>query len=78
MRVRSLMRFLSISPKAAKIVMSILPTAALEAIAMAGSLVLDEFTANNIWMVQASVVLAFVVAIALIPTARPEMYQAAE
>ena len=53
-------------------------TAALEAIAMAGSLVLDEFTANNIWMVQASVVLAFVVAIALIPTARPEMYQAAE
>ena len=55
-----------------------LATAALEAIAMAGSLVLDEFTANNIWMVQASVVLAFVVAIALIPTARPEMYQAAE
>ena len=55
-----------------------LATAALEAIAMAGSLVLDEFTANNIWMVQASVVLAVVVAIALIPTARPEMYQAAE
>ena len=53
-------------------------TATLEALAMAGSLVLDEFTANNIWMVQASVVLAFVVAIALIPTARPEMYQAAE
>ena len=53
-------------------------TATLEALAMAGSLALDEFTANNIWMVQASVVLAFVVAIALIPTARPEMYQAAE
>ena len=53
-------------------------TAALEALAMAGSLVLDEFTANNIWMVQASVVLAFVVAIALIPTARTEMYQAAQ
>ena len=55
-----------------------LATATLEALAMAVSLVLDEFTANNIWMVQASVVLAFVVAIALIPTARPEMYQAAE
>lgn len=53
-------------------------TATLEALAMAISLVLDEFTANNIWMVQASVVLAFVVAIALIPTARQEMYQAAE
>ena len=53
-------------------------TATLEALAMAGSLALDEFTANNIWMVQASVVLAVVVAIALIPTARPEMYQAAE
>jgi len=39
---------------------------------------LGEFTANNIWMVQASVVLAFVVAIALIPTAKPEMYQEIE
>ena len=55
-----------------------LATAALEAIAMAGSLVLGEFTANNIWMVQASVLLAFVVAIALIPTAKPEMYQEIE
>jgi len=50
-------------------------TVTLEAFAMAGSLVLDEFTANNIWMVQASVVLAFVVAIALAPTTRLEMYQ---
>ena len=55
-----------------------LATAALEAIAMAASLMLGEFTANNIWMVQASVVLAFVVAIALIPTAKPEMYQEIE
>ncbi len=53
-------------------------TATLEALAMAGSLVLDEFTANNIWMVQASVVLAFGVSLALIPTARLEMYQTAE
>jgi hypothetical protein len=53
-------------------------TATLEALAMAGSLVFDEFTANNIWMVQASVVLAFVVAVALIPTARLEMYQTSE
>jgi len=55
-----------------------LATAVLEAIAMAASLMLGEFTANNIWMVQASVVLAFVVAIALIPTAKPEMYQEIE
>ena len=53
-------------------------TATLEALAMAVSLVLDEFTANNIWMVQASVVLAFVVAVALMPTARHETYLAAE
>ena len=53
-------------------------TVTLEAFAMAGSLVLDEFTANNIWMVQASVVLAFVVAVALMPTARHETYLAAE
>jgi len=53
-------------------------TATFEAIAMAGSLVLDEFTANNIWMVQASVLLAFVVAIALAPTTRLEMYQTAK
>ncbi|MCH1537814.1 MAG: hypothetical protein L7S48_05345 [Candidatus Poseidonia sp.] len=37
-------------------------TATLEAVAMATSLMLDEFTAQNIWMVQASVVLAIVVA----------------
>ena len=36
-------------------------TAALEAAAMGISLVLDEFTAQNLWMVQASVVLAIVV-----------------
>ena len=53
-------------------------TVTLEAFAMAGSLVLDEFTANNIWMVQASVLLAFVVAIALAPTTRLEMYQTAK
>ena len=43
-------------------------TAALEAAAMATSLMLDEFTAQNIWMVQASVVLAVVVAAGLYPT----------
>lgn len=53
-------------------------TATLEALGMAGSLVFDEFTANNIWMVQASVVLAFGVSLTLIPTARLEMYQTAE
>ena len=50
-------------------------TAGLEAIAMALSLLLGEFTADKIWMVQASVGLAIVVALALIPTARPDMYQ---
>jgi len=40
-------------------------TAGLEAFAMALSLYLDEFTAENIWMVQASVVLAFIVTIGL-------------
>ena len=50
-------------------------TAGLEAIAMALSLLLGEFTAEKIWMVQASVGLAIVVALALIPTARPDMYQ---
>jgi len=50
-------------------------TAGLEAIAMAVSLILGEFTAEKIWMVQASVGLAIVVALALIPTARPDMYQ---
>ena len=37
----------------------------LEAFAMALSLYLGEFTAENIWMVQASVVLAFIVTIGL-------------
>ena len=36
-------------------------TAGLEALAMSISLVLGEFTAANLWMVQASVVLAWVV-----------------
>jgi len=49
-------------------------TAALEAAAMATSLVLDEFTAQNLWMVQASVVLAVVVAAGLYPTTQDEMY----
>ena len=51
-------------------------TAALEAAAMATSLMLDEFTAQNLWMVQASVVLAVVVAAGLYPTAHDEMYTA--
>ena len=50
-------------------------TAGLEAIAMALSLILGEFTAEKIWMVQASVGLAVVVTLALIPTARSDMYQ---
>ena len=50
-------------------------TAGLEAIAMAFSLIWGEFTAEKIWMVQASVGLAIVVTLALIPTARPHMYQ---
>ena len=50
-------------------------TAGLEAIAMAFSLILGEFTAEKIWMVQASVGLAIVVTLTLIPTARPDMYQ---
>ena len=49
-------------------------TAALEAAAMATSLMLDEFTAQNLWMVQASVVLAVVVAAGLYPTTQDEMY----
>lgn len=52
-------------------------TAALEAAAMGISLVLDEFTAQNLWMVQASVVLAIVVAAGLFPTTRSEMYEPA-
>ena len=50
-------------------------TAALEGAAMATSLMLDEFTAQNIWMVQASVVLAVVVAAALYPTTQAKMYE---
>ena len=53
-------------------------TAGLEAIAMALSLILGEFTAEKIWMVQASVGLAIIVTLALIPTARPDMYQISE
>lgn len=40
-------------------------TAGLEAIAMTVSLLLGEFTAEHIWMVQASVVLAFLVTFGL-------------
>lgn len=49
-------------------------TAGLEAAAMAASLLLGEFTADNIWMVQASVFLALIVTIGLVPTARGESY----
>ena len=37
---------------------------------MGASLLLREFTADNIWMVQASVFLALIVTIGLVPTAR--------
>ena len=53
-------------------------TAGLEAIAMALSLILGEFTAEKIWMVQASVGLAIVVTLGLIPTAKPDMYHVSE
>ena len=49
-------------------------TAGLEAAAMGASLLLGEFTADNIWMVQASVFLALIVTIGLVPTARGESY----
>ncbi len=52
-------------------------TAALDAAAMGTSLMLDEFTAQNIWMVQASVVLAVAVAAGLYPTTKDEMYATA-
>lgn len=52
-------------------------TATLEALAMSTSLILDEFTAQHIWMVQASVVLAFVVAAGLYPTTQQGMYESA-
>ena len=51
-------------------------TAGLEAAAMGGSLLLGEFTADNIWMVQASVFLALVVTIGLAPTSREGFYTA--
>ena len=49
-------------------------TAGLEAIAMGVSLLLGEFTADNIWMVQASVFLAVLVTIGLLPTTMEETY----
>ncbi len=49
-------------------------TAGLEAAAMGASLLLGEFTADNIWMVQASFFLALIVTIGLVPTARGESY----
>ena len=49
-------------------------TAGLEAVAMGVSLLLGEFTADNIWMVQASVILALVVTIGLVPTAMGVSY----
>jgi len=51
-------------------------TVALEAAAMATSLMLDEFTAQNLWMVQASVVLAVVVAAGLYAATQDDMYAA--
>ena len=49
-------------------------TAGLEAAARGGSLRLGEFTADNIWMVQASVFLAIIVTLGLVPTAKGESY----
>ena len=43
-------------------------TAGLEAMAMTVSLFLGEFTAENIWMVQVSVLLAVLVTVGLAPT----------
>ncbi len=43
-------------------------TAGLEAMAMTVSLFLGEFTAENIWMVQVSVLLAVLVTVGLVPT----------
>jgi hypothetical protein len=50
-------------------------TAGFEAVAMAVSLALGEFTAGNIWMVQASVVLAFLVTFGLSSSATSEYYE---
>ena len=52
-----------------------LATAGLEAFAMALSLMLGEFTAERIWMVQASVFLAIIVTIGLIPAAQGSYYE---
>ena len=52
-------------------------TASLEAAAMGTSLMLDEFTAQNLWMVQASVVLAVAVAAGLYPTTQVTAYETA-
>ena len=49
-------------------------TAGLEAFAMALSLMLGEFTAENIWMVQASVVLALLVTIGLSSSSQNAYY----
>ena len=50
-------------------------TAGLEAFAMALSLLLGEFTAENIWIVQASVALAFVVTIGLSSSSLSAYYE---
>lgn len=50
-------------------------TAGLEAMAMSVSLVLGEFTAANLWMVQASVVLAWVVTAGLWAGAQASTYE---
>ena len=49
-------------------------TAGLEAMAMSVSLLLGEFTAENIWMVQVSVLLAVLVTIGLSPTTMEAHY----
>ena len=49
-------------------------TAGLEALAMTISLLLGEFTADNIWMVQASVFLAVLVTAGLAPTSMERTY----
>ena len=51
-----------------------LATAGLEAFAMTVSLILGEFTAQRIWMVQVSILLAFAVTIGLIPASRSSFY----
>lgn len=51
-----------------------LTTAGLEALAMIISLILGEFTAQRIWMVQLSILLALVVMIGLIPSAKSDFY----